>query len=930
MEEIKKDRKKITKVLSLIILIILIIALATYAWFTWNSPENTKLSMDIGEAAEVMFIDGNDISTNELAPVLTYSDGKKTEFMIENQFEYDYQATITVNITSIASELQDESVRYVVEKSNDNSNFSKVKEGSFKDLKVGSNDIAFVVLPTLSTTYYKFYIYIDGSVENNTNMMGKAIVGSLSVSAKTRANSPDLVDGLIPVIYNGTNWVVTNEDSEEVTVNYKLGDTNRDGELDPSDIMKTGATVNGYMGDFDSYVLHAGDVDGDGKLTQNDAALIQKCWLDKITTFPAGDPLQEGTYKTDAYKWYDYGNKRWANSVLVSNSSTTIYDMSGNSKNGTISGATYTSEGLSFDGTDDYISLPSKIGATLPATYSITFKTNSTSNQILFGDYSTSAGVGLFSNNTKLIVSLHATNTTYTFATGGIDIGTYYTIDIVYNSLSSISVYLNGTKLTQNEDTNYWTWPDTNSYIGKRSSGTNFNGTIKNFAVYDDVLTESEIKYNLTANKHKVCGSGIICDDLALYYDFTGTTRDNYLGAKPGTVIDDSNILAHYVWIPRYKYKVWNITKTIGASTATDSYGAYNKGIDILFENETKKTGTIDCTITPYSFVSPTSATTPNETCVGSNGKYYTHPAFWWDSNGNNVREESEEVRGIWVGKFELSTPSSSTCYSSLTNCTDTTLSVRIKPNAKSWRSNYLTNFNYVIQNMQADSNEYGLTTDRTKADSHMLKNMEWGAVAYLTHSEYGRCTNGECEEVSNNSYSVYKTGCGPQSLESPTIGGGGVCNEYNTELGQLASTTGNVYGIYDMSGGADEYLMANISSASGSYTYNAKSDSGVGYTYDATTVKYMDTYAHYTSSVTQQGYNLARLGDATGEVVLSRQSQNGWYSDYTFFPNAGVPWFRRGGDYSLGIDVGVFSFRRGDGSTNNNISARACLVGKS
>ena len=58
----------------------------------------------------------------------------------------------------------------------------------------------------------------------------------------------------------------------------------------------------------------------------------------------------------------------------------------------------------------------------------------------------------------------------------------------------------------------------------------------------------------------------------------------------------------------------------------TDSYSAETKGIDIVFEKGTETTGTITCT---YSFATPSSsAGSPNETCTGANGDYYTHPAF--------------------------------------------------------------------------------------------------------------------------------------------------------------------------------------------------------------------------------------------------------------------------------------------------------------
>ena len=114
----------------------------------------------------------------------------------------------------------------------------------------------------------------------------------------------------------------------------------------------------------------------------------------------------------------------------------------------------------------------------------------------------------------------------------------------------------------------------------------------------------------------------------------TSTNRSTYQNALAGTAITESDILAFYVWIPRYKYKVWNINKVVG----TDSYNARTTGIDIVFESEKSKTGTISCT---YSYNSPSSsANNPNETCTGSNGDYYTHPAFTFGS---------DELRGIWM-----------------------------------------------------------------------------------------------------------------------------------------------------------------------------------------------------------------------------------------------------------------------------------------
>ena len=387
------------------------------------------------------------------------------------------------------------------------------------------------------------------------------------------------------------------------------------------------------------------------------------------------------------------------------------------------------------------------------------------------------------------------------------------------------------------------------------------------------------------------------------WYDYTNkqwanavlvseTNRDSYLSATPGTIVSEDDVLAYYVWIPRYKYKVFNISKTIG----TDSYDAKTTGIDIVFEEGTASTGEIKCN--NYSFAAASSSAT-NETCSGTNGQYYTHPAFTFGDT---------ELTGIWVGKFEISAPTDSSCYTneSKANCETADLEPRTKPNVKSWRYNFVDSFEGAIQNMQSSGNEYGLSTDTSKVDSHMLKNMEWGAVAYLTHSDYGRCNGSSCEEVTINSNSSYTTGGG----------------NYVSNVAQ--SSTGNIYGIYDLSGGAWEYVMGNMSKSAGSYVYNLNYGDGI-FKYSASTAKYIDTYAYGTSYTAQTAYNRARLGDATGEVVVS--SGTAWNNDYAYFVSSSYPWFPRGGYYSVGSIAGVFSFSVSNGVSYGYASARAALI---
>ena len=389
----------------------------------------------------------------------------------------------------------------------------------------------------------------------------------------------------------------------------------------------------------------------------------------------------------------------------------------------------------------------------------------------------------------------------------------------------------------------------------------------------------------------------------------TSTNRSTYQNASAGTTITESDILAFYVWIPRYKYKVWNKNKVIG----TDSYNARTKGIDIIFEKEKESTGTISCT---YSYAAPSSsANSPNETCTGNNGDYYTHPAFTF---GN------DELRGFWIGKFELTGNSSK---------------LTILPNVSSLRNNTVSSFSTMIQNMQTSSNIYGLSTSRTNTDSHMLTNYEWGAVAYLTNSNYGRCTNGSCTEVTINNCSSNITGIGADSVSASQSST--TCtttaNKYNGSKGVLASTTGNITGVYDMSGGTNEYVMGNMSYTSGNYTLYPSSSGFASSWYTTSTAKYLTTYAYGSSSTDQIAYNRSRLGDATGEVVLStgaygRGWNGGWYSDSVSFSNNTSSWFLRGAFCGIDDDAGVFYFKddiggysSGSGYVDN--SSRSALI---
>ena len=316
-------------------------------------------------------------------------------------------------------------------------------------------------------------------------------------------------------------------------------------------------------------------------------------------------------------------------------------------------------------------------------------------------------------------------------------------------------------------------------------------------------------------------------------------SRADYMSSPAYTPVKEEDILAYYVWIPRYKYQLFNATYASGTSSQL---------IDVLFENGTSTTGTVTCT---YD-------TNGNETCTNkSNGNYYTHPAFTFGDT---------ELKGIWVGKFET---------------TGSTTTPTVKPGISSLRDINVSSMYSTGQLFR--STDYLTTNGVSSADSHMMKNIEWGAVAYLKQSIYGLGIT----DIGINSNNSYYTG-------------GGSGTSYKTNIGQ--STTGNITGVYDMSGGAYEYVMGNYGKTKGSS----------GLTVSGVPAEHIDIYSGTSVSA-------SHLGDALGETA-------GWYGDSAYFVNSSYPWFRRGVTPAVGDGDGVFNFSDSNGGAISGGGFRVVL----
>ena len=349
----------------------------------------------------------------------------------------------------------------------------------------------------------------------------------------------------------------------------------------------------------------------------------------------------------------------------------------------------------------------------------------------------------------------------------------------------------------------------------------------------------------------------LVADLYSKWYDYDAKEWANAVVLNSGVTknvgdeVTEEEISLWYVWLPRYKYTIFN-----GNNGSADA-----QLINVTFESGISRTGTVTCTDNADG--SETCSTITNGTST------YTHPAFKF---GNT------ELTGFWVGKFEVS---------------GSTSAITVKPNVTSLRSQTVSSFFTAIKNVKT---KYEISN----ADSHMMKNMEWGAVAYLKQSKYGLGTT----DITINDNSSFYTG-------------GGTDNAYKTNVAQ--STTGNIYGVYDMSGGAYEYVMGNMKNSS-----NAFYSSYAGFT-TAPDAKYYDSYKYDSSSNTTHARG--KLGDATKETLATfGNTSGGWYSDYAYFPSSSYSWFFRGGGCSLGTNAGVFGFSGSGGGVGSYGSARAVL----
>ena len=375
-------------------------------------------------------------------------------------------------------------------------------------------------------------------------------------------------------------------------------------------------------------------------------------------------------------------------------------------------------------------------------------------------------------------------------------------------------------------------------------------------------------------------------------------------------VVDQSDILGYWVYIPRYAYEVMRRDGTDKPVPAQNFLISFEKVTTPKRHpavcSEKSKNYRTECGLNrDYIKGEPS-----------NQGTWATHPAFTFGT---------KELNGIWFAKFETTGDANQpTVLSNQPHVSRYSIGVNgdissFYALAKKLGVNDSNNVGG--DSVSAAQNSHHLA----KFNSHMVNNNDWGAVTYLSASKYGAGYNKVQINSQNKEYDINPnsggidvtgtTGCGPQANgntstydDGGTLGTQSACSSsdpqraYNGTLGQLASTTNNPTGIYDMSGGGWEYVAA-------SYTTNLN-ESGVSSGYS----DYFGTKAHppYVNTYNFSDPNSCTFATCGGQALYETNdggSNSGtqWNGNYSYFVNSSAPWFVRGGNYGYGSLAGLF-----------------------
>jgi uncharacterized membrane protein YjjB (DUF3815 family) len=299
----------------------------------------------------------------------------------------------------------------------------------------------------------------------------------------------------------------------------------------------------------------------------------------------------------------------------------------------------------------------------------------------------------------------------------------------------------------------------------------------------------------------------------------------------------------------------WDASGNVIATTEADT--AWYDYTTKQWANARTADGSMWVWIPRYEYKIPTPHTSTPQTILinfkqnvdtTATSGYRVHPAFTFGGI---------QLTGIWIAKFEAG---------------GTTTAVDVKPGVISIRNVSLSDIYTACRGMETNS-RYGWGTTGVGFDTHFIKNTEWGLAAYIANSVYGK--NSQLAVNTNSSYYT----------------GGGSGTSYVSNIAQ--STTGTIYGVYDMAGGNWEFVAAYPNNGNSNLTANASA------LYNAP-AQYKDVYTASPDTDASNYANAATMyGDAIYETSASYSAETAWYGGYSYMIYGSQIAFVRGGVYA-------------------------------
>ncbi len=532
---------------------------------------------------------------------------------------------------------------------------------------------------------------------------------------------------------------------------------------------------------------------------------------------------------------------------------------------------------------------------------------------------------------------------------------------------------------------------------------TGLQPTGKDYEIPFEEIWQGEMTNSYNEKKHvnapKIAGTGLTPVIISNDGTITKTNENDtnwYNYEEKNWANAQSADGSLWVWIPRYAYKI---------QYDVDSDHSKGGTIDVKFligttdnyEETTTEVGTSKTLTQPEETSSNVEKKAQRATLanvgeeaipVDTTTDYYVHPAFTDESSiGYANGGWDKELTGIWVAKFEAGytgevskEPSKQTdkvkesnikyttidgwngsltkdyYYGSKTQDTKMTYPI-FQANRASYNFISLGDSFNLCRALTQSGNPYNLSN---KVDSHLMKNSEWGAVVYLAYSKYGQ----EKKEIRINNISAsYSkivcavTGYGAATdsekenttIELSELLDGEAEGNWHSSQGQLASTTGNITGIYDMNGGTWEQISAFISNGNKNLVDYSKSlleETNITIANTGHSTKYVTIYPYdqnydkgsasndETAGPKNFIKNTKIFGDAVRETTGSKagtletgRENSSWNGDFSLFPNGKNAVWYRGGRWDVESKGGGFAFYNIYGFSGVDYSFRAVLV---